>query len=426
MSRLAWLFKPEAGFFVTGNVFVKITGHGYYRRMPMPVVRSLALFLIVVSISSAEELKLLQGRSISGKLLTISPSEITMKTDKGKVTIPLRQVLGLEIQPPAKEIKARSYADVRLIDDTLLHCTQISFKGRNVTLTLPSGITLQLPLNQMVWFMREAQDAQLRKKWDELLAVKVKGDRVVVLQQGELNSLEGTFGDMDEKGKTIQFRQDAGEVVPIAVERLHGMIFHRLEAANRVPVCRIIDTQGNTLSVVAIHYDGKKYAVTTTFGSTITFAPKGLAALDFNLGKLTYLSDMTPTKVIERSGAGLVVHYRKDTNLDGEPIRLGKVGYSKGLSIHAHTELEYDLAGKYKQFQAIIAVDPSIGVESQPVVTIVCDGEKRFSRVFTSRDPPQTISLNVKDVAALHIVVSSQNFLDLHDQVTLANALISQ
>ncbi len=67
-----------------------------------------------------------------------------------------------------------------------------------------------------------------------------------------------------------------------------------------------------------------------------------VARLDFNIGKLTFLSDLEPAKVVERSGIGLITHYRKDANLDGEPILLEKQ-HAKGLSLHAHTELSYQL-----------------------------------------------------------------------------------
>ena len=58
-------------------------------------------------------------------------------------------------------------------------------------------------------------------------------------------------------------------------------------------------------------------------------------------------------------------------------------------------------------------------------MTIYCDGDKRFAEVVsvkTSRD----LALSVKDVQTLRIVVSSRNFLDLHDHATLADARVSQ
>src|SRR5262249_12529341 len=149
-----------------------------------------------------------------------------------------------------------------------------------------------------------------------------------------------------------------------------------------------------------------------------------VAKLDYNLGKLTFLSDMEPTKIVEKSGIGLVSRYRKDANLDGEPILLERQ-YTKGLSLHSYTELEYNLAGKYKEFKALLGVDTRTGTASKALVTIYCDGEKRFSETVAAK-APQPISLNVNGVQELRIVVSSQNFLDLYDHATLADARVSQ
>ena len=127
----------------------------------------------------------------------------------------------------------------------------------------------------------------------------------------------------------------------------------------------------------------------------------------------------------EKSGIGLVVRYRKDVNLDGEPILLDGKQYGKGLSMHAHTELEYNLGGKYKDLKGLLGADTRIAADSQATVTVWCDGEKRFSEVITAKELKQ-LNVNVKDVQTLKIVVASRNFLDLHDHVTIVEARVSQ
>ncbi len=70
-------------------------------------------------------------------------------------------------------------------------------------------------------------------------------------------------------------------------------------------------------------------------------------------------------------------------------------------------------------------MDARTGGDSHALVTIYCDGEKRFAETVTVKTN-QDIALNVKDVNTLRIVVSSRNFLDLHDHATLADARVSQ
>jgi hypothetical protein len=228
---------------------------------------------------------------------------------------------------------------------------------------------------------------------------------------------------VDAEGKKIKFKHETGDK-NIPLENLHGLIFYRLEAAQGNPLCRAIDQQGNVLTAAKIAFDGKAYTLTTTFGAKITLAADALSKLDFNMGKLTYLSDMEPAKVVEKSGAGLVTHYRKDVNLDGEPIILERQ-HAKGLSLHAFTQLEYNLAGKYKEFKAILGVDQRVGADSQALVTVHCDGVERFKGTITAKET-KSLAISVRDVNILRVTVSSRNFLDLHDHVTLADARVSQ
>lgn len=380
--------------------------------------------LSIVSLAQADELKSLGGKTHVGTVTAITDTEVAIKTAEGVITVPLAQVLALDIRAPKGIAAGAKYAAVRLLDDTVLNCQNVAFKEKDVELTLLGGPQIKLPLAQLVWMVRDAQNGELKKKFDELLAQKIKRDRIVILRDGELNPLDGTLGEVDAKGTTISFKREGADAIPILFERLHGLIFHRSEVSTETPLCKISDAEGNHLVATKLSFDGATLNMTTTFGAKIALKQEALSKLDFNMGKLTYLSDMEPAKIIERSGIGLITRYRKDLNLDGEPIILEKQ-HVKGISLHAHTELEYDLAGKYKEFKALLGIDARTGADSRALVTIYCDGEKRFQETVTLK-ATRPIALNVKDVGTLKIVVSSRNFLDLHDHATLADARVSQ
>ena len=92
----------------------------------------------------------------------------------------------------------------------------------------------------------------------------------------------------------------------------------------------------------------------------------------------------------------VIFPFRKDTSLTGEPILLPE-RYAKGLSMHAHCDLTYDLGGKYKELRGILGIDTRFGGSSAPIVEIWCDGEKRFSQTITAKET-QKVNLSVKDV----------------------------
>ncbi|MEI7685473.1 MAG: NPCBM/NEW2 domain-containing protein [Planctomycetota bacterium] len=387
-------------------------------------VLSIAVLLASFAYLSADELRTLSGKAASGALKSIDDANIVLETKDGPLSTPLAQVLALDLLP-IKGIAADSkYTDVRLIDDTVLHCKNVRFGGKQATLTLLSDTSLKLPLASITSLVRGAENAGLRKKFEALAHQKIRSDRIVILREGELNPVEGTLGDIDAEGKSISFKRDGAEAISLPIERLHGMVFFRPEGPTESPICKVHDREGNLVTVAKIAFKDNSWRLTTTFGTELSLPGDAVAKLDFNMGKLTYLSDLEPARVLERSAIGLVVKHRKDTNLDGEPILLDR-RYGKGLSMHAHTELEYDLAGKFKDLKGTLGVDVRTGSESQPLVTIFCDGEKRFSETITAK-AVRPISLNVKDVATLKIVISSRNELDLHDHVTFAEARVSQ
>jgi hypothetical protein len=188
----------------------------------------------------------------------------------------------------------------------------------------------------------------------------------------------------------------------------------------------VIDQDGGSLVAAKLAFDGAVLNVTTAFGAKVELKLDTLAKLDFNFGKLTYLSDLD-AKVIPSPWLGGVNPLRKDMNLDGSEIALVDKRYTKGLSMYAGTELEYQLAGKYKEFKATLGADPRIAEEGQGevVVTIYCDGEKRFSEVVSTR-AARTFAVNVKDVGTLRIVTAGRDFTNLSGHATLADARVSQ
>ncbi len=385
---------------------------------------ALAVLVVVVAPAAPDELKTLDGKSIVGTVMSLTNSEVVVKTPKGDEKVPLAQVLALDLRA-VKGIGAERYSDVRLLDDTVLHCAKVAFKGKEVQLGLPAGTTIALPVNFVVSVLHNAQDGAIRKKWDELASPKAKKDRIVVVKNGELNPLEGTFGEVDAEGKTIQFRRETGEVLAIPLDRLDGMIFHRLEVPQDNPLCRVLDSQGNSLVAVKLAFDGKKYLVTTSFGAKIPFEAESLAKFDFNMGKLTYVSELEPSKETPGEGiSGKGQFFKIDPN---RPILMEGTSYGRGLWMKAPYVIEYDLAGKYKEFKALLGVDPEFLGESKAVVKIFCDAEPEPLLSVVPARKVRPVAVIVKNVTKLKIVIEPSNPPDnTGAHAVLAEARVSQ
>jgi hypothetical protein len=377
-----------------------------------------------LSASHADDIRTLGGKNYSGTIKSIDATELAVDTkDAGVVKLPMAQVLAVD-RTKIKDPGNVKYTEVRLQDESVFRAEKVEFLGKEVKLKLLSGAEVKVPFDAITLIMQDASNPAFKKTWTDILAKKIKSDRMVLLRGEDLIEFNGTFGDVDAKAQTVLFKADGKTDLNPSVDKLHGWIFYHTNVLAAAPICKAYDTGGNEIAATKVTSDGTDLTLETVYKATHKLKLADVARFDFNMGKLYYLSDLSPEKVVERSGAGLVVKYRKDTNLDGEPIVLEKQ-YAKGLSMHAHTELEYNLAGKYKEFKAIAGVDKRTGDQSQAVISIYCDGERRYSETITAKET-KAIGVNLKDVNTLKIVVSSRNFLDLHDHATLAEAKISQ
>jgi hypothetical protein len=397
----------------------------------MPVGRSLFALLFFVSVGLGADLHTLEGKTLTGEVVKISDKEVVMRVEGKEVATPIEKILQIDLGQAGKPSAAK-YADVELVDGTLLHCAHVGFKGKEAELDTLAGPRVKMAMEAVSYWFADAQDAKLRQAWKEVIAKKRSSDIIGALKDGELATLPGTFGDADKDGKQIDFDVSSqGQPRPISFEKIHGMVFLRQPNAQAPPVaCKLFDTTGDVVMASGVAVTDAGFTITTPAGAKIDYPKTLVARFDYTNEKLVYLSDMEPAKVVYSSTEDKPEPFRRDKNLDDTPgLRLGKTTFPKGLAIHSYTALEYDLGGEYREFRAWIGVDESVGGTDGPTkVKIEGDGKELFSVTVSRKDPPpkEPTVLNIKDVRRLRIVVSSGDLLDLGRHVDLADAKVSK
>jgi hypothetical protein len=399
-------------------------------------------------------LRTLDGKTLSGELSNIDAKEVKIKIGGQDVATPLEQVVQIDFQPMPPGAPPRdAFTAVELTDGSKLRCTKFAVKGREATVTLTAGQEFKIPLSTITYVLNEANNEALIKQFREYLAKSKmqRSDFLLVKRDDVLNGLDGTVGDGDEKGENVEFTR-AGAKRNISLAKVQGIIFLREADPNMTPaVCKLLDTARNEVMAASVSKSKDGIAIVTPAGAKIDYPRKLIARLDYSKGKLTFLSDMDPSEVMETctEGQDSVQHYHRDKNLDGGPIRVGPTAFSKGLSLHAHTELEYDLKGEYREFKGYLGVEESIGGGDGPtIVKIVGDGKELLSVVLKkgeklnpkasdkakssqtreAKDNPALlpVTLSVVNVLKLRIVVASGDLLDLGKHATLGEALVSK
>jgi hypothetical protein len=395
-------------------------------------VRSLVVLLLLASASPGADLRKLDGSVLTGEVMAFNDKAITIRTETGMVAVPVTDVLSLDLIKPADllPLGKDSFADVELVDGSLLHVKGLTIKGKSAELTRLSGPTLIMPMKAISHLVQEAHEPKMRQEWQTILGKRTTHDLVAIkAADGVVNALEGTLGDADDKGETIDFELSSGRKVKLGLARVHGLAFVRKPDADSPPtLCTATDVDRSTLAVAKIGLDDKGFTITTPAGVKVDYPKAQLARLDFSRGKLTYLSDLEPVAVKESSTEDRIDHYRRDKNLDNGPLTLARhpQSFAKGLALHAYTELVYDVGGEYKKFEAVLGVDDLVGGNSQVRLTLTGDGRELFSAIVKRKDEPKPIAVDIKGVKKLRIEVRSADLLDLGNHLDLADAKVTK
>ncbi|HEX4590969.1 MAG TPA: NPCBM/NEW2 domain-containing protein [Gemmataceae bacterium] len=389
--------------------------------------------LATLALSAGADLQTLSGKHYSGELVGIDRQNVVVRTTAGDtVHVKTADVLQLTM-PPVDPPPRGAHTAVELTDGSTLLCSAVAVNGNSAELTMIPGTKVTLPVTAIFTILRDAHDPKIRAEWQDFLGKRGRLDMVVVRAEDKLNGLEGTFGAGN--GDAIEFTANGSDQKrTVRLVRAQGLIFvQKPDPAAPSPMCRVSDTVGNLLVAADVVLNADGLTVTTVAGARVGFPdPKRLAKLDFSKGKLAYLSDLAPSRetVIlateDDDQYARFVRYRKDKNLDNQPIKLAGKQHDKGITLHAGTQLVYPIGGDYKEFRATLGVDETVETESRVEVIVEGDGRELFRGQTSRKEPPTPIVVDVHSVRDLRISVRSTGLLDFGDQVSLADAKVSK
>ncbi|MFG2819996.1 NPCBM/NEW2 domain-containing protein [Kitasatospora sp. NPDC048365] len=113
---------------------------------------------------------------------------------------------------------------------------------------------------------------------------------------------------------------------------------------------------------------------------------------------------------------------------DGTPISLDKTVYSKGLGVHADSEIVYWLARRFTRFTAVVGIDDFSANQSNQgsvVAEVWVDGRKAFdSGVLTAATKSRKVDVDLTGVSVLRLVVRDSGNGYSYDHTSWANAFV--
>jgi hypothetical protein len=142
----------------------------------------------------------------------------------------------------------------------------------------------------------------------------------------------------------------------------------------------------------------------------------------------THLSDMSAMG--QTNGWGPFERDRSNGEAganDGSPIRITGVEYSKGLGVHANSELRYNLNRQYARFKAMVGVDDETGGAGSVRFQVFGDGALLFdSNVMRGREAGKSVDVSVANVTELRLLVSNGGDNVFDDHADWADARVTK
>lgn len=145
--------------------------------------------------------------------------------------------------------------------------------------------------------------------------------------------------------------------------------------------------------------------------------------------RVEFLSDLEPIGYKHIPLLTLDWPFGNDQNVLGGRLRSGGALYGKGLGMHPVSRLAYDLDGRYRRFEAELALDDAAGRRGSVVFKVLVERQPNEwstayeSPVVRGGDMPLPIAVDVKDARRIALIV---DYADRADELDHANWLMAR
>jgi NPCBM/NEW2 domain/Protein of unknown function (DUF1583) len=299
-----------------------------------------------------------------------------------------------------------------------------SIGQETLRLTTPWQDHLEVPLARVIgvhlgMLDRKESAASFAKR------LKTRGSEDLLLAQtknAEVIAIPGILEGVDND--KLQFRyQDRTRTMPL--RQVEGLIMGSRPESPRTDGLHPTFTlpHGVVVSGKWQDLDSSVWTVESAWGQALKLPAADIQGVRFAGGKMTYLSDLTPSKVEEAPYFGHRLPWRRDVSLVGEPLRMKGRTYGRGLAVHSRCALTYDLGGRYATFEALVGFDDATKGRGRVDCRVFADDKEIYSNPdLSAAGAPVPLKLPVTGTDQLRLLVDFGRGQDTGDRVIWANA----
>jgi hypothetical protein len=368
----------------------------------------------------------LDARIAKGRLVALSGSQVTLKTETGEKKIPLADISEMTQAKPGDPMSRLGQAVIASPGGRKVTASRLSVADGKVKFTNSSLGEMSFAFSSFtaIYLPDSSRTAaKIAAKCAEMELEPDDQDLVVVARKtGGLLGVKGILKSVDDKSLTFSWK---GEDRMISLQTVRAIFLAPTNSSKPAKFKGVLTLRdGSGVGFASVKYAGGVFGVSID-GSSVLKMPAGkMASIKFSSDRVMSLSDLKPQSVKQHGLLDTTMGWRIDRSVGGGPITMGRRVYSRGLGLHSFCELTYSLGGQYRALIATVGIDDVVRPGGDAELTFIGDGKKLLAPLrITGKGKPQAVRIPLAGVKSLVIRVDyGKDRLDVGDHVDFAGA----
>ncbi len=362
----------------------------------------------------------IEQQRISGDLIRFDlKGELALRrTDGTALSLPVSDLMWIETTQP-QQLSAAPFR-VLLRGGDSLYGSIIGGSADQIIMNTALGSGLGIRLERVrACLTRTAAQPQWREPVQNLLQSSSEDDRLL-LSNGDL--MNGFVVGVDDQAVT--FEQHERETrVPLDV--VIGVTMAS-DGGTRPPAdgAHLEFVDGSVLGVSRLQWSPETLEITFFDGTVQGLPPESVRRIELRGDRWRWLSDQAPDRYAHTPLISLAWPYRLDSSVAGGPLTTGGQTFAHGIGVHSRSVLGYDLGGAYSLFTTWCGLDQSAGPLAHVAVSVIVDGQTRWTGAMTGRTPPQILRIDISGADTLELRVDFGENGDVQDRFDWADAAL--
>ena len=390
-------------------------------------LRTAALVLAAARVAWAagDRLVLLDGSAVSDTVTGIR-DDGSVERQSRKTRLDLQGLRRIE-RPVKPDAPKPARCDVFLVSGGVLRARDVTFAAERFSVRWAYGGKLVLPLALVravrLGKMPDAKSEALPPAFEAAReSAEARRDELFALVDKKLQVVRG--GLQAIAARDVAFVWSDAER-KVARPKVFGIVLaHHGAKPDLTGQCLVRLKDGSSLWASVARLEGGSLHLRLGTDLTLAVPWNAVCRLDVRSTRMTFLSDLDPVEVEQQALVTYPGPWRRDRNVVGGPLLLGKTLFEKGLGVHARCRLVYALDGRYDVLAATIGLDASAGGRGDCIFQVSADGRELFKKRLRGSDRPCPVRVKLAKAQRLALLVDWGDDLDLADRANWCDARV--